>query len=64
MINVVIYIVIVYLVTKNYYIFRKKGGLHGVRVTDELLEETLLKKSKEQAKKALKGAEDLAVKAD
>ena len=47
MINVVIYIVIVYLVTKNYYIFRKKGGLHGVRVTDELLEETLLKKSKE-----------------
>ena len=49
MINFVIYIVIAYLVTKNYYIFRKKGGLHGVKVTDELLEEHLLKKTKESA---------------
>ena len=64
MINVVIYIVIVYLVTKNYYIFRKKGGLHGVRLDDELLEEKLLKKTKDAATKAVKGAENLAVKAD
>ena len=64
MINVVIYIVIVYLVAKNYYIFRKKGGLHGVRMDEELLEETLLKKTKDVAKKAAKGAEVLAVKAD
>ena len=28
MINVVIYIVIVYLVAKNYYIFRKQGVVH------------------------------------
>ena len=44
MINVVIYIVIVYLVAKNYYIFRKQGGLHGVRLDEELLEDRLVKK--------------------
>ena len=29
MINVVIYVVIMYIVVKNYYSFRKQGGLHG-----------------------------------
>ena len=64
MINVVIYIVIVYLVAKNYYIFRKQGGLHGVRLDEELLEDRLVKKTKDVAKKAAKGAEVLAVKTD
>ena len=64
MINVVIYIVIVYLVAKNYYIFRKQGGLHGVRIDEDLLEDRIVKKTKDVAKKAAKGAEDLAVKAE
>lgn len=65
MINVVIYVVIVYLVSKNYYSFRKKGGLHGTKgAEEELLEDRIMKKTKEVAKKAVKGAEVLAVKAD
>jgi len=42
MINVVIYIVILYFTAKNYYKFRKQGGLHGVRVEDELLEDRFM----------------------
>jgi len=34
MINVVLYIVIVYFVAKNYYKFRQMGGLNGYRATE------------------------------
>ena len=39
MINVVLYIVIVYFTAKNYYRFRRQGGLHGVRNDEDLLED-------------------------
>ena len=32
MINIVIYVVIVYLVGKNYWMFRKEGGIHGKQI--------------------------------
>lgn len=64
MINVVLYIVIVYFTAKNYYRFRKQGGLHGVRNDEDLLEDRFIAQTKDTASKALAGAEKLAVKAE
>lgn len=46
MINVVLYLVLAYLTSKNYYIFKKMGGLHGVRTNEDMLEDKLLAKTK------------------
>ena len=48
MINVVIYCVIIYLVGKNYWMFRKSGGLHGKQVEEQLIEEKIFEKTKKK----------------
>ena len=64
MINVVIYCVIIYLVGKNYFLFRKSGGLHGKQVEEQLLEEKIVEKTKKGIKKAMELSGDVAGKVE
>ena len=64
MINVVIYCVIIYLVGKNYFLFRKQGGLHGKQMKEQLLEERILEKAKKGVKKVAELSGDVAGKVE